>query len=441
MAVALQVTGIVVFALLIIGSIALHEVGHLVPAKKFGIRVPQYMIGFGPTIWSRTRGETEYGIKAIPLGGYIRMIGMVPPAKGDESGTVTSGSTGRLAALVDTAREDAAVELQPGDENRLFYKLAVRKRIVVMLGGPVMNLLLAVVLFTIVLVGIGLPTATTQVAAVVPCVPTASAVSGSADGSGSCPGGWSPAAMAGLQVGDRILAIDGWQPASWTEVSAWITSHGGATAMMTVDRGGRTVDVPVTLASVDRPVVDANGQITGRTQVMGYLGMRPTVDYVPQPITAVPARMWELTVGSVQALVSLPVRLWELLTGTLIGGGERAIDGPVSVVGVTRLGGDIAASNEPFEGKAATFLSLAAGLNLFLFLFNLLPILPLDGGHVAGATYEGVRRRIAKWRGRPDPGPFDIARLMPVTYAVAALLFAMSLIVIWADIVKPITLG
>ena len=441
MAVALQVTGIVLFALLIVGSIALHEVGHLVPAKRFGVRVPQYMIGFGPTIWSRRRGETEYGFKAIPLGGYIRMIGMIPPARGDESGTVRSGSTGRLAALIDSAREDAAVELQPGDEKRLFYKLPVRKRMVIMLGGPVMNLVLAFLLFTIVLVGIGLPTGTTQVAATVPCVPTVSAPSGAANAAGTCPDGASPAARAGLLPGDRIVAIDGWQPASWSEVSTWIRSHAGVTAVMTVERGGQPVSLPVTVASVARPVIDETGRDTGRTETVGYLGMRPAVDYVAQPISAVPSRMWELTVGSVKALISLPVRLWELLTGTLIGGGERAIDGPVSVVGVTRLGGDIAASDEPFEGKAATFLSLAAGLNLFLFLFNLLPILPLDGGHVAGAAYEGARRRIAKWRGRPDPGPFDIARLMPVTYAVAALLFAMSLIVIWADIVKPISLG
>jgi membrane-associated protease RseP (regulator of RpoE activity) len=210
---------------------------------------------------------------------------------------------------------------------------------------------------------------------------------------------------------------------------------------MTVERAGQNVTLPMTVATVTRPVYDETGRDTGETETTGYIGMRPEVDYVAQPITAVPSRMWELTTGSVKALVSLPVRLWELLTGTLIGGGERAVDGPVSVVGVTRLGGDIAASEEPFEGKAATFLSLAAGLNLFLFLFNLLPILPLDGGHVAGAAYEGIRRRIARWRGRPDPGPFDIARLMPVTYGVAALLFAMSLIVIWADIVKPITLG
>jgi membrane-associated protease RseP (regulator of RpoE activity) len=148
-----------------------------------------------------------------------------------------------------------------------------------------------------------------------------------------------------------------------------------------------------------------------------------------------------LTTASVGALISLPVRLYELVTQTLIGGQERAIDGPVSVVGVSRIGGDIAAMDEPMTGKIATFLALLASLNLFLFLFNLLPIPPLDGGHIAGALYEALRRSIARFRGRPDPGPVDVARLLPVAYVVAIVLVGMGAIVIWADLVKPISLG
>ena len=125
----------------------------------------------------------------------------------------------------------------------------------------------------------------------------------------------------------------------------------------------------------------------------------------------------------------------------MFGGGERAIDSPVSVVGVSRLGGEIAAMDQPLMAKAATFLGLAASLNLFLFLFNLLPVLPLDGGHVAGALYEGIRRWLAKVRHRPDPGHVDIARLLPVAYVVAACLVGMGVIVIWADLIKPISLG
>jgi membrane-associated protease RseP (regulator of RpoE activity) len=139
--------------------------------------------------------------------------------------------------------------------------------------------------------------------------------------------------------------------------------------------------------------------------------------------------------------VSLPVRLYELVDETLIGGGERELDSPVSVVGASRLGGEIASMEDPVEGRIALFLGLAASLNLFLFLFNLLPILPLDGGHVAAALYEGVRRGFARMTGRPDPGPVDTARLLPVAYVVAAVLLGAGVIVIWADLVKPITLG
>ena len=130
------ILGVLFMATGIAVSIALHEVGHLVPAKRFGVRVTQYMVGFGPTMWSRRRGETEYGVKAIPLGGYIRMIGMFPPRKGDDPGTVRVSSTGRFSQLVDEARAASLEEVRPGDENRVFYKLSVPKKVIVMLGGP-----------------------------------------------------------------------------------------------------------------------------------------------------------------------------------------------------------------------------------------------------------------------------------------------------------------
>lgn len=439
----LEFVGILLFALLIAGSIALHELGHLVPAKRFGVKVTEYMIGFGPTIWSRRRGETDYGLKAIPLGGYIRMIGMLPPSKDDPAGTARSMSTGRFAAMVDDARRHSLEEIGPGDENRVFYRLPVHRRIIIMLGGPVMNLLLAFVLFSIVLVGIGLPQPTLQVAAIVPCTPTLEQPTGTTLPSGSCPTGTSPspAVTAGLEKSDVILAVDGRSVSQWDEVTNWIREHGGDRATLTIDRGGSTTDIPVDVAVIDRPVVDGSGNITAETVRTGFIGVRPQFEYVSAGWSSVPAYMWDITVRSVEGLISLPVRLYELVSETLIGGGERAIDGPVSVVGVSRLGGEIAAMDEPFEAKAATFLGLAASLNLFLFLFNLLPILPLDGGHVAGALYEAVRRAVARVRGRPDPGPVDVARLLPVAYVVAVLLVAMGVIVIWADLVKPISLG
>lgn len=437
----MEILGIIAFALLIAASIALHELGHLIPAKLFGVRVTEYMIGFGPTLWSRVRGETRYGIKAIPLGGYIRMIGMLPPAKPGEAPRTMS--TGRFAQLIDDARKQSMSEVGPEDANRVFYKLSVPKRLIIMAGGPVMNLVLAFVLFTIVLVGIGLPEPTIRVGAVVPCVPTASQPTGQPLPSGQCPTGTeaTPASLAGLQPQDTVLAIDGRQVQAWNQITDLVTGRSGETITVTIDRAGVQQEIPVTVAQIERPVVDEAGQPTGEVVPSGFLGVRPAFEYVPQPWSSVPETMWDLTVASVVALISLPVRLYELVVDTLIGGGERAVDGPVSVVGVSRLGGEIAAMDEPVNAKIATFLSLAASLNLFLFLFNLLPVLPLDGGHIAGALVEGARRQLARLCGRPDPGPVDVARLLPVAYVVASVLIAMGVIVIWADIVKPISLG
>ena len=437
-----EIVGIVAFFLLILASIALHEIGHLVPAKKFGVKVTEYMVGFGPTLWSKRKGETSYGVKAIPVGGYIRMIGMLPPPKDAPEGTARTMSTGRLALLVEDARRQSLEEIAPGDENRVFYKLPVHKRVIIMLGGPFMNLLLAFFLFAAVLVGIGVAQPSLTVSAVVPCVPTIDAPSGQPDASGACPTGESPAAIAGLLPGDVITAYNGTAPGSWDELTQQIRAEGAADGVLTVQRAdGTTVDIPVSTVDVTRPVYDETGEPTGATETTGFLGVRPEIEYVAQPWSAVPAQMWDLTARSAVALVSMPVRVYELVTETLVGGGERQIDSPVSVVGVSRLGGEVVASQEPMEAKLAMFLGLAASLNLFLFLFNLLPILPLDGGHVAGALYEGARRQWAKVRHKPDPGPVDVARLLPVAYVVAIALVAVGAIVIFADLVKPLTLG
>jgi membrane-associated protease RseP (regulator of RpoE activity) len=439
----LEIVGITLFVLLIGASIALHEIGHLVPAKKFGVRVTDYMVGFGPTIWSKVRGETRYGIKAFPVGGYIRMIGMLPPGKDDPEGTARSMSTGRFAAMVAQARQQSLEEIQPGDENRVFYKLPVRKRVVIMLGGPFMNLFLAFVLFGIVLVGIGLPAPTSAVNSIVPCTPTVAAPSGDPLPSGECPSGTvpTPAAAAGLQPGDVIVSVGPIASSSWDDITSWIRANPGRSTDVVVLRDGGQVTLPLVVADVERPVFDELGEPTGAVEQVGFLGVSPVFEYQAEPISAVPAYMWDLTYRSAAALISLPIRVYELVDETLIGGGERSLDSPVSVVGASRLGGEVAAMERPLESKIAIFLGLAASLNLFLFLFNLLPILPLDGGHVAGALYESVKRFIARVRGKPDPGPVDTAKLLPVAYVVAGVLLAVGVVVIWADLVRPITLG
>jgi membrane-associated protease RseP (regulator of RpoE activity) len=439
----LELLGILIFVFLIGLSIALHEWGHLWPAKRFGVKVTDYMIGFGPTIWSRSRGETRYGIKAFPVGGYIRMIGMLPPAPGDPEGTARSMTTGRFATMVAQARQQSLEEIGPGDADRVFYRLPVRKRMVIMLGGPVMNLIFGFVLFAILLMVVGVPSPSMEVASVGRCTPTVSQPAGEPLPSGECPTGSvpAPAAAAGFEPGDVIVSIDGTPYADWEAATDWIRANPGATTTVVVERNGAPVDLSVTIGEATRPVYDETGAATDEVVTAGYVGLAPAAVWELQSWTAVPGYMWDITVRSVEALVSLPVRLYELVTETLLGGGERQVDSPVSVVGVSRIGGEVAAMDQPIRAKVATFLGLAASLNLFLFLFNLLPILPLDGGHVAGAAYEGVRRRVARAQGRPDPGPVDIARLLPVAYVMAGVLLAMGVIVIWADLIKPISLG
>ncbi len=206
--------GVLFVAIGISVSIALHEVGHLLPAKKFGVKVTQYMVGFGPTIWSRRRGETEYGLKAIPLGGYIRMIGMFPPKPGADPSMLRASSTGRFSQLMDQAREDSMEEVKPGDEDRVFYKLSAPRKLVVMLGGPTMNLVIAVVMLTGIFTLYGIGGITARVSSVSECVQTLPA-SGTAPATCAPSDPKAPAAAAGILPGDRVLSLAG-QPVSMT---------------------------------------------------------------------------------------------------------------------------------------------------------------------------------------------------------------------------------
>lgn len=437
--------GILAAILMIAISIGLHEVGHLVPAKRFGVKVPQYMIGFGPTLWSRRVGETEYGLKAIPLGGYIRMIGMYPPPTGH-----LPADAGRFAELAENAKQEAWREVGPNDQDRVFYRLSVPRRVVVMMGGPTMNLFLAFVLFAGLVVGIGAPRPVPTVAAVSPCLPAVMATEAAArnalenpqSGAGACTktDAPSPAAQLGLAVGERITAVDGVAVADWTQLTSVTRARPGQQVVLDITDGDATRRVQVQLATAYRPVLDASGNPTGEIRATGYLGVTPEIEYQSMGWAAVPQTMWQVTRMSVAALVTLPAQVVRL-AGTLTSGGARDPAGPVSVVGIGRLSGEIAAASDPVKAKVATLISLAASLNLFLFLFNLLPVLPLDGGHVAGALWEGARRRLARLAGRADPGPVDTSKMLPVAYAMVVVLLALSSVVILADLFKPITLN
>lgn len=423
--------GLAVFAVGILGSIALHEIGHLVPAKKFGVRVTQYMVGFGPTVWSKVKGETQYGIKAIPFGGYIRMVGMFPPRRTREGELVHSATTtGPLQSLMEDARRSSAEEIAAGEEHRAFYQLTVPKKLVIMLGGPTMNLLLAGVLFTIAMVVLGVPSLTMTVGEVAPCIPT--------DVTQRCTtqDPQSPAAAAGVRAGDVIVAVDGVPYDDWQSVVDEIRGRPGEDVTLTVERNGSTVDLPVTVGSTEVP---KDGNPNDLVEA-GYVGVSPTVEQVREPLTAVPARMWEFVSRSAVAIVSIPskmVGVWQ----AAFSDDERDPTGPVSVLGVGRFSVEVGQDESTWSWKLANWLTLLAGLNMALFFFNLIPLLPLDGGHVAGALYEGGRRQVAKARGRPDPGPVDVARMLPVAYTVAFLLIGMSVLLIYADVVNPITLN
>lgn len=433
------ILGVVIIVVGLAVSIGLHEIGHLVPAKLFRVKVTQYMIGFGPTVWSRRKGETEYGVKAIPLGGYISMIGMFPPAKGAPVGT---DSTGFFRGLVQDARDSSAESITPGDEDRAFYRLPVWKRIIVMLGGPMMNLVLATVLFGVLLMGFGVAQASTTVATVNECVlPATSDRQACEPGDPAAPG-----AEAGVKPGDRIVSIDGTAIESWEQSTAIIRKHPGEPLDFVVVRDGKEVALTITPMLSERYVTDERGQVVTDaagepvTAKTGFVGIGPASETVRQPVTAVLPAVGENITGVAGIILNLPQRMVDVANAAF-GPGERDPNGPISVVGVGRVAGEIASLDEvPLASKAAGLIGIIASLNIALFVFNLIPLLPLDGGHIAGALWEAIRRAFAKLFRRPDPGPVDLAKLMPLTLAVVVVLGAMSALLIYADLVKPVQL-
>ncbi|WP_211362862.1 M50 family metallopeptidase [Streptomyces phaeoluteigriseus] len=428
------ILGIVVFAVGLLVSIAWHELGHLSTAKLFGIRVPQYMVGFGPTLFSRHKGETEYGIKAIPFGGYIRMIGMFPP--GDD-GRVTARSTSPWRGMIEDARSAAYEELRPGDETRMFYTRKPWKRVIVMFAGPFMNLILAIALFLTVLMGFGIQQQTTSVASVSPCVIAQSENRDTCKKSDPA----SPAAAAGMEKGDKIVSFAGQRTEEWATLSDLIRVSAGKEVEIVVDRDGREVTLNAKIATNQVAKKDANGTyVQGEYVKAGFLGFSAATGVVKQDFGESATWMTERVGDAVDSLAALPSKvpaLWD----AAFGDGPREADSPMGVVGAARVGGEIATLDIPASQQLAMFVMLLAGFNLSLFLFNMLPLLPLDGGHIAGALWESLRRNIARVLRRPDPGPFDVAKLMPVAYVVAGIFVCFTLLVLIADVVNPVRIS
>ena len=433
MTILLTILGIALFAVGLLFSIAWHELGHLSTAKLFGIRVPQYMVGFGPTLWSRHKGETEYGIKAIPMGGYIRMIGMFPPG---EDGRIEARSTSPWRGMIEDARSAAYEELKPGDETRLFYTRKPWKRVIVMFAGPFMNLILAVAIFVGVMMTFGSPTQTTEVAGVQKCVIAQSERRDTCAKSDP----ESPASAAGLREGDRIVAFNGKPVEDWAMLSTRIRETIGP-ATITVERDGTEQVLQATLIENTVAKKDEDGEVVPEEFVpAGYLGFAAKTEILPLSFGDSVDRMGGMIENGAEAVVALPSKVPDLWDAAF-GDGERKDDSPVGVVGAARLSGEVLNLDVPTTNIVATFLMLLAGFNLSLFLFNMLPLLPLDGGHIAGALWESLRRNVAKVFRRPDPGPFDVAKLMPVAYVVAGIFICFTLLVLVADIVNPVKIS
>jgi len=387
--------GVAIFVVALLASIMLHEAGHFATAKLFGMKATQFFIGFGRTIWSRQKGETEYGVKAIPAGGFVKIVGM-------------------------TDMED----VDPADEPRSFRKQPGWQRIIVLASGSAMHFVLALVLLFTIAAAIGLETASsgTAVGAVESCVP-ANLNTGCVKGDPS-----SPASKAGIHTGDKIVRIAGIHVGTWSQMGQAIRDqHAGSTVAVVVDRHGRLVTLHATLAT-----------LTGHGS---YLGVSPTAVFQRVgPLGAASYaghEFWTMLAGSVSVVANLPRAIPDLFA-------KNRADTPggqvTSVVGAGDVTGQVLEARIGWQPKAGLVLLIIASLNIFVGAFNLLPLLPLDGGHLAVVIYERARAWLARLLGRPDPGPVDFRRLVPVSVGVFALLVGVGLLLIMADLVNPVHL-
>ncbi|MGH3386030.1 MAG: M50 family metallopeptidase [Nocardioidaceae bacterium] len=427
--------GVVLFALGVVISIALHEVGHMYPAKKFGIKVTQYFVGFGKTLWSVRRGETEYGLKVVPLGGFVKLVGMLPPEKGGDPTKIRRSNTGLFTQLIADARHAEWEHVQPGDEERLFYQKPWWQKLIVMSGGPMVNVVLAFLLLGGVWMTYGTYEPKPVVDEVSDCVIAANETNPNRTCRSSDP--VAPAAAAGMQTGDKILAFNGEPIADWEEISGLIRDNADGPATILVERDGRELTLQTDTLVSARPDLD---EPAGFVEV-GFLGVLPVQVRERQGPAFVASSMWDITKQTGDALLHLPQKMVGVFEAAF-GGQERAADSPVSVVGASRVAGEVAATDQIELGnKIAGSLQLLGMLNLFLALFNFVPLLPLDGGHIAGALWEAIRRGFAKVFHRPDPGYVDVAKLLPVAYVVAGVLLIMGVLLIYADLVNPVRTG
>jgi membrane-associated protease RseP (regulator of RpoE activity) len=357
---------------------------------------------------------------------------MLPPARTEDPHEVRATNTGLFTQLVADARHAEYEHVTDADLDRLFYRKPWWQKLIVMSGGPMVNVVIAVALFSVVIMGFGVQEPTTRVGAVSDC-----AIS-DAEAGRACTEAdpVTPARQAGLQPGDEFVSFDGTPITSWGQLTKLIRANGDREATIVVERDGSEVQARVATSVIARASLDD----PERTEKVGFLGVEPVSEYVRHGPGTVADVMGDYTSATVDVIVHLPQRMVDATKAAF--GAERKADGPISVVGASRVAGELVTIDEPtWAERASRLLALLASLNLFLALFNFIPLLPLDGGHIAGALWEAARRGWARLRGLPDPGYVDVARMLPVAYGVGALLLVMGVILIYADIVNPVRLS
>jgi membrane-associated protease RseP (regulator of RpoE activity) len=395
-------------------SIALHELGHLLPAKKFGVKVTKYMVGFGPTVFSRKRGETEYGIKLIPLGGYIQMVGMVPPL--DKQ--VKQNFWRKLTNSVTQSEEP-----NPEDDARAFYRLAPWKKLIVMFGGPFANLLIATVLSLALFAGFGGYDRNNTVHQIVSCIPS--------DQNPDCTqvGEPSPASVAGLKAGDKIVSFAGHKISRWSDIDPLLAKYVGTPETLVVERQGAKLALTITVI-----------KFTYGGQTRPFIGVYlESQRYQLTPVQAL-GNLGSMLSGTGEMILQLPAQAVKAIA-EIAPGSTRNPNGAISIIGLGQYSGDLASSNTmSFEDKILSQLAMILSLNVALFVFNMLPLVPLDGGHIAGALYESVKRGIWRIRGKKLEKPVATALMMPIAYMVASLMFVLTIILVLRDVINPVHL-
>ncbi|MEI6670692.1 MAG: site-2 protease family protein [Actinomycetes bacterium] len=391
----MNILGVLAFVVALLFSVMVHEFGHYLTARKFQMKVSEFFLGFGKRLWSFQRGETEFGIKAIPAGGYCRIEGMTP-----------------------------SDPMPVGESGRAFYRASSGKKLLVLGAGSFLHFVLGFLILLIILIGIGTTQVTSGINQVSPCVPKVGAACVAGDPI-------SPAKSAGLISGDRILSVNGQSASNWAKAVQVIRDSAGREVLLSVDRAGSTIDVRLTPAT---RIIDG--------KPVGFIGIVNRFESVRsnpwEGFTRALSISGQYMKASVTSLWQLPAKLPQLWSQT-VGGKPRDPQSLVGVVGVARASGQTVASSQlSTPERIGTFLLIIASLNFFIGIFNLLPLLPLDGGHIAVVVVDEIRAFIARLRGRSRPAPIDVAVLTPLTVVVLIALVGLTLVLLFADIFNPV---